>query len=155
MDLPPVNIEDYPAIKRHLNNFGKDLIRSDRGDSIYNLRNCAYMQDFFKQKIIFSEISKMPCFHLDNESFFAEATTFIMTGLNLDFLLTLLNSKPVTYIFKKFYAGGGLGDSGLRYKKAFLELLPLPNKILIHKILETCKIIKNWPIRVLIGLHSS
>jgi adenine-specific DNA-methyltransferase len=32
----------------------------------------------------------------------------------------------VAFFFKTFYAGGGLGEDGYRYKKAFLEQLPLP-----------------------------
>jgi len=36
--------------------------------------------------------------------------------------------KPLrlTFFFKQFYAGGGLGKEGYRYKKAFLERLPIP-----------------------------
>lgn len=37
----------------------------------------------------------------------------------------MLNSKVIAYFFKKFYAGGGLGDSGYRYKKKFLLTLPI------------------------------
>ena len=37
----------------------------------------------------------------------------------------MLNSKLMTYCFKKFYAGGGLGNKGYRYKKVFLEKLPI------------------------------
>jgi len=40
--------------------------------------------------------------------------------------ILILNSNPATFFFKKFYAGGGLGESGYRYKKAFLEQLPIP-----------------------------
>ena len=36
-----------------------------------------------------------------------------------------LPSKILTYAFKTFYAGGGLGETGYRYKKAFLEKLPV------------------------------
>lgn len=36
-----------------------------------------------------------------------------------------MNSKIYSSIYKLFYAGGGLGDSGFRYKKNFLETLPL------------------------------
>jgi len=32
----------------------------------------------------------------------------------------------VAFFFKTFYAGGGLGEDGYRYKKAFLEQLPIP-----------------------------
>ena len=76
---------------------------------------------------MYSEIVKEPQFYLDNKGeFFAEATTFIMTGSNLDYLYNLLHSKIITYFFKTFYAGGGLGVDGYRYKKAFLERLPIP-----------------------------
>lgn len=39
----------------------------------------------------------------------------------------MLHSKAVTFFFKEFYAGGGLGEEGYRYKKVFLENLPIPN----------------------------
>lgn len=29
-------------------------------------------------------------------------------------------------MFKEYYAGGGLGETGYRYKKAFFENLPIP-----------------------------
>ena len=32
------------------------------------------------------------------------------------------------YIFKNYYAGGGLGEKGIRYKKAFLNNLPIPKQ---------------------------
>jgi hypothetical protein len=49
-----------------------------------------------------------------------------LTGNYLKYLIALLNTDFITYIFKRFYAGGGLGESGFRYKKAFIELLPIP-----------------------------
>ena len=86
-----------------------------------------YWEDFSKQKIVYSEIVREPQFYLDKEgSFFAEATAFIMTGEHLEYLYHLLHSKTITYFFKTFYAGGGLGGDGYRYKKAFLERLPIP-----------------------------
>ena len=86
------------------------------------------MEDFNRQKIMYSEIVREPHFFLDNKGeFYPEATTFIITGNeNLENLTFLLNSKLVTYLFRKFYAGGGLGKEGIRYKKVFLEKLPLP-----------------------------
>lgn len=76
---------------------------------------------------MYSEIVQEPKFYLDEEKhFFPEATTFLLTGEKLDYLYVLLNSKPITYFFKTFYAGSGLGENGYRYKKAFLENLPIP-----------------------------
>jgi len=77
-------------------------------------------------KIVSQEIVREPSFAFDNTGIYVEATAFLMTGKNLKYIIGLLNSKPVAFFFKTFYAGGGLGEEGYRYKKAFLEQLPLP-----------------------------
>ena len=140
----PIDINQYPAIKAHLDKFYDKLEkRCDKGDTPYNLRNCIYMDDFFKQKIIYSEIVQSPQFYLDNEyHFFPEATTFIMSGSNLELAIACLNSTLYSYSFKKFYSGGGLGEHGYRYKKVFLEKLPLPN-IENSELIEKIKNIVN------------
>ena len=39
-----VHIEDYPAIKQHLDNYWDKIeSRADHGETAYNLRNCAYL----------------------------------------------------------------------------------------------------------------
>lgn len=76
---------------------------------------------------MYSEIVHSPKFYLDSDgSFVPEATTFIMTGVDLEYLYNIFHSGTFTYFFKRFYAGGGLGDEGYRYKKAFFERLPVP-----------------------------
>ncbi|MGV4511182.1 Eco57I restriction-modification methylase domain-containing protein, partial [Ornithobacterium rhinotracheale] len=48
--IKPINIDDYPAIKKHLDQYWSRLEkRADQGVTPYNLRNCAYMEDFYKQ----------------------------------------------------------------------------------------------------------
>jgi len=107
---------------------GKGLFqRDDQGDYWWELRPCDYYQEFEKEKIVWQEIVREPSFAYDNKGIYIEATAFIMTGQNLKYILGLLNSKPVAFFFKTFYAGGGLGEEGYRYKKAFLEQLPLPS----------------------------
>ncbi|GAA9582108.1 class I SAM-dependent DNA methyltransferase [Helicobacter pylori] len=150
--IPPVDIEKYPAIKAHLDShFDTIATRSDQGDTPYHLRNCAYLEDFEKEKIVYGEIVQEPRFYLDNGEcelgyFYAEATSFILTGEHLHYLLGMLHSKLITFAFKTFYAGGGLGESGYRYKKAFIERLPIPkitpqNQELAHKITDCAKAI--------------
>ncbi len=85
-----------------------------------------YLAEFEKEKVVYSEIVREPQFYYDTEKFYVEATSFLMTGEKLKYICGLLNSKPVSYFFKKWYSGGGLGDEGYRYKKAFLGNLPLP-----------------------------
>ncbi|RVZ96841.1 class I SAM-dependent DNA methyltransferase [Helicobacter pylori] len=130
--IPPIDIEKYPATKAHLDShYDAIATRSDQGDTPYHLRNCAYLEDFEKEKIVYGEIVQEPRFYLDNGEcglgyFYAEATSFILTGEHLRYLLGMLHSKLITFAFKTFYAGGGLGESGYRYKKAFIERLPIP-----------------------------
>ncbi|WP_154569354.1 class I SAM-dependent DNA methyltransferase [Helicobacter pylori] len=148
--IPPIDIEKYPAIKTHLDShYDTIATRSDQGDTPYHLRNCAYLEDFEKEKIVYGEIVQEPRFYLDNGEcelgyFYAEATSFILTGEHLRYLLGMLHSKLITFAFKTFYAGGGLGESGYRYKKAFIERLPIPkitpeNQELADKITDGAK----------------
>ncbi len=130
--IPPIDIAKYPATKAHLDaHYDTIATRCDQGDTPYHLRNCAYLEDFEKEKIVYGEIVQEPRFYLDNGEcelgyFYAEATSFILTGEHLHYLLGMLHSKLITFAFKTFYAGGGLGESGYRYKKAFIERLPIP-----------------------------
>ncbi|EPD9804478.1 class I SAM-dependent DNA methyltransferase [Campylobacter coli] len=123
-----INIENYPSLKKHFDEFYPQLEkRADKGLTPYNLRNCAYIEEFEMEKIVYSEIVRKPQFYLDTKlNFYAEATSFILTGENLKYLIAFLNNDFVAFIFKTFYAGGNLGENGFRYKKAFLEKLPIP-----------------------------
>ena len=48
--LPPIDVNNYPAVKAHLDQFwDKISVRSDRGDTPYNLRSCAYWDNFRAQ----------------------------------------------------------------------------------------------------------
>ncbi|WP_375144521.1 Eco57I restriction-modification methylase domain-containing protein [Helicobacter pylori] len=148
--IPPIDIEKYPALKAYLDaHYDTIATRCDQGDTPYHLRNCAYLEDFEKEKIVYGEIVQEPRFYLDNGEcelgyFYAEATSFILTGEHLHYLLGMLHSKLITFAFKTFYAGGGLGESGYRYKKAFIERLPIPqitekNQELADKITDGAK----------------
>ncbi|GAA9606514.1 class I SAM-dependent DNA methyltransferase [Helicobacter pylori] len=150
--IPPIDIAKYPATKAHLDaHWDTIATRSDQGDTPYHLRNCAYLEDFEKEKIVYGEIVQEPRFYLDSGDaelgyFYTEATSFILTGEHLRYLLGILHSKLITFAFKTFYAGGGLGESGYRYKKAFIERLPIPqitpkNQELAHKITDGAKAI--------------
>lgn len=136
--------KEYPAIYNHLKQYKKKL--QARGQctnkpitdqkpylgqhhwlELDNNPNKDYLSQFEKEKIIYSEIVRSPQFYLDTKlNFYAEATSFILTGENLKYLIAFLNNDFVAFIFKTFYAGGNLGENGFRYKKAFLERLPIP-----------------------------
>ncbi len=130
-----IDIEQYPALKQYLSQFlprieqsGEKGCRKKTSNKWFETQDSiAYYEEFEKEKIVYSEIVRKPQFYLDvNLNFYAEATSFILTGENLKYLIAFLNNDFVAFIFKTFYAGGNLGENGFRYKKAFLEKLPIP-----------------------------
>ena len=130
-----INIKDYPAIKAHLDEYWDVIsVRTDRGETPYNLRNCAYMEDFYKPKIVWGEISDQPKFAFEKGEFFQEATTFLLTGSNSKYLLAFLCSQLSTYFFSKIGTTTGVGT--VRWKKYKLEEFPIPQPIpnRVHQI---------------------
>ena len=121
-----IKIEDYPAIKKHLDqHYNKISIRQDKGNTPYNLRHCAYLDEFEKEKIVWEEITDEPRFVYDENNKYAEATAFIMTGKKLKFLLAVLNSKIIFWYFSKCL-GADLGSAAFRWKKQYVEEIPIP-----------------------------
>jgi type I restriction-modification system DNA methylase subunit len=140
--VPRVDIEKYPAIKRHFDSYWKQLAnRSDMGDTPYNLRSCAYMEDFNKQKIVWGEISDKTKFALDaTGKYYTEATTFLMTGENLPYLVCYLNSSLSEYLFSKIGTTTGVGT--VRWKKFKIEQLYIP--VISEKLKsEFCELLCN------------
>ena len=122
-----VNIEEYQYIKEHLDTFQPQLTkRGDKGITPYNLRNCAYVDDFFKEKIIYQEMVHESSFsYHEKGAMFCLDTGRIITGESLKYLLCILNTKLFFYCVKNFYGGGGLGEKGVRMKHTFFENFPL------------------------------
>jgi hypothetical protein len=119
-------VDKHPTVSNHLLPFKqKAQKREDQGDYWWELRACSYIGEFEKPKIIFSEIVSEPQFYYDEKGYYPEATVFFITGEKLKYLTALLNSKAVTFLFKSFYMGGELVGK-IRYKKAFLEQIPIP-----------------------------
>ena len=131
--FPRIDIKDYPAIKQWLDKGGeayngkiyhgyKDIEkRADKGDTPYNLRNCAYLEDFSKPKIAWADISTEPSFVEVSEKFFFNNTCYMLSPAPL-YLLGILNSKLIKWFFPKI--ASDLGE-GSRYFKQFVELLPI------------------------------
>lgn len=123
--IPEIKIDDYPSIKEYLNEFEPALSkRGDKGKTPYNLRNCAYLKDFSKEKIMYAEIAPGASFYYDKKGFFTNDTGFIMVGDKLKYLLVMLNSKFIEFAFEAYYVGQKAASS-LRYKKVAISKLPI------------------------------
>ena len=128
-----IHIEDYPAVKAHLDLYYPQLEkRADQGDTPYNLRNCAYIEDFSKQKIVYPNMTKYMPFLLDNEGFCTNQKCFIVTGESLPYLTAFFNSN----IFKICYRDNfpELQGGTRELSKIFFEQIKIPNIQEIEKI---------------------
>ena len=82
--LERIHIEDYPAVKAHLDQYWDRISkRADKGDTPYNLRNCAYLEDFSKPKIIWKIIGSRLAFTMDKEGYIVNNACYLMTGEHL------------------------------------------------------------------------
>ncbi len=143
--IPPIDIEKYPATKAHLDaHYDTIATRCDQGDTPYHLRNCAYLEDFEKEKIVYPCImAKEPCFVYEEKGFYAPAPANIITGdkIEIKYITALLNSKCIYFAMRKFYMGGGIEGE---LKTNNLEKIPIPkitpqNQELADKITDGAK----------------
>ncbi len=125
--IPPIDIEKYPTLKSHLDSHWDTIAtRSDQGDTPYHLRNCAYLEDFEKEKIVYPCImAKEPCFVYEEKGFYAPAPANIITGdkIEIKYITALLNSKCIYFAMRKFYMGGDIEGE---LKTNNLEKIPIP-----------------------------
>jgi hypothetical protein len=74
-----VNVDLYPSIKKHLDLFYDKLVkRSDKSDTPYNLRKCAYLEAFSKPKIIFPNITSVFPFTYDENGVYPNDNNFFI-----------------------------------------------------------------------------
>ena len=79
-NIAPINIDEYPVIKKHLDQFIDKLIkRGDKGDTPYNLRNCAYLEEFAKPKIMYPNMTSVFPFTYDESGSLSNDKSFIIT----------------------------------------------------------------------------
>ena len=124
-DIPRIDIDNYSAVKNHLNKFYPKLEkRYDKGKTPYNLRNCAYHEDFAKEKLVWIELVENGRFAYDDSGMYCEATAFIMTGESIKYLCAVLNANLIRWYLQEIAPTSGMGT--LRWKKVYVETIPIP-----------------------------
>ena len=122
--LPRIEINDYPAVKAHLDQYWDRIsIRADKGDTPYNLRNCAYLEDFFKPKITWGNLNLQGTYAYAPEGMFINAPSPFIATKNIA-ILHILNSKIADYYIRSL----GVTRNGgyFEYKPMFVDKLPIP-----------------------------
>ncbi len=124
-DLPPIEINDYPAIKALLNRHYEKLAkRHDRGTTPYNLRNCAYHAEFSKPKLFWMDMSPEGRFAYSEDMMFCNDKGFVLFGEHQKYLCALLNSSLVTWMVRHTALTTGMGLP--QWKKFTVERIPVP-----------------------------
>ena len=99
-ELPPIDINNYMPVKKHLDVYYDRLeARGDKGDTPYNLRNCAFLRDFGKKKIIYPNQTIHPSFYLDTEGYYINQKAYMIVGRHLGYLTAFFNSALFRYCF--------------------------------------------------------
>ena len=139
--------EKYPAIYQHFQDVasrptrGKGLKgRDDMGDYWWELRSCAYTNDFSKPKICYSETNDATetKLALDNNGFYTDKTCFIMLGQTkeqTELLYYNLSSEVFTWYMRML--SPLLGNAGISLTKDSVELFPaIPERGMDYNLTE-------------------
>ena len=127
--LERIHIEDYPAVKAHLDQYWDKISkRADKGDTPYNLRNCAYLEDFSRPKVMWKIIGCNINFSFDDTNKVCNNAVDIMTGKREQLLqfVGLMNSKLFDWYLKLTteaeVQGGGIQLYVTTLEKTLLKL---------------------------------
>lgn len=119
-----INIKHYPSLKKHFDEFYQ---RADKGLTPYNLRNCAYLDEFEKEKIVWNPVSGEYLFSYIKEHIFFNNSLFMMTldVFSLKYILAFMNSNCYKWLItlKTNLIQTGSYAYGAKDK---IERLPIP-----------------------------
>ena len=128
-ELPPIDITLYPAIKAHLDSHWDRIARrSDQGITPYNLRDCAYIKDFEKPKVMWKIIGCNINFCFDEKQLICNNAVNIMIGRreHLVQFVGLMNSRLFDWYLKLTteaeVQGGGIQLYVTTLEKTLLKL---------------------------------
>ena len=123
--VPPIDIDDYPAVKRHLDRHLPALQRrQDKGRTPYNLRDCAYHEDFAGEKLFWMDLTDRGRFAYASGEMFAVNTAYVLVGDPVKFLCAVLNSRLATWFMNNTAVTSGMGVT--RWFRRFVSRIPIP-----------------------------
>ena len=118
----------YPTAFKYLNRFKNRLIdRGDKGKHYYNLRPCAYYDEFENPKLIYIHTAVNHQFFYDTDGHYINNSCYMIIS-DSKFLFCFLNSKLFKYYKRiKFVAYGDGQESG-RCKLDYNKMVTIPIK---------------------------
>ncbi len=133
-----IDINRYPAIKKHLEPFKKRLMpkpkdftgakwegRKPGSYKWYEIQDAIdYYEEFEKPKIIFPDIALRMQATSDLNYYYCGNTAYILP-LYDDFLICILNSKLIEFLYRM--TSTSIRGDYLRFIRQYLEVIPIPS----------------------------
>ena len=131
-DIVAVDVEDYPAVKSHLDGFYDRLKRrQDKGQTPYHLRSCAYHANFGREKLFWMDMSPEGRFAYCDREMYCNDKGFVLSlepgesgKFLLKYLCAILNSSLITWAVRNVALTTGMGLP--QWKKFSVERLFVP-----------------------------
>ena len=145
-----IDIEKYPAVKKHLLSFGMERLEQTGEEHILNGEkvkarkktnnkwfetqdSISYWEDFFKQKIVWKRVGSILRFAYDDAGVMALDSTCFATGNHIKFLVAVLNSKIGHYLMKDA-PQTGTGDLLISVQAIEPLKIPIPERNIEKRI---------------------
>lgn len=138
-----IDIEKYPAVKKHLISFGMERLEQTgkeykvNGETIKARKkttnkwfetqdSISYWEDFSKQKIMYPDISERLSFCIVNNEVYCNNTVYFMVSEteNLEYLLKFLNSNLIDWYYRTLSVQ--LGETAVRMFSIYVLNIPIP-----------------------------
>ena len=143
-----IDIDAYPAIKKHLEKHKDTLKKRSGKQEWYELQIASRDMDRLEQpKCIYPHTASETAFAFDDEGYYVSSTAYLLSTDQL-WLLGVLNTKAVSW----FYARTSPQIRGpfLKFTPRYVSQIPIPDmeqeqRALIHKIVEYILYLKKQP----------
>jgi hypothetical protein len=123
--------KEYRGIYNHLSQFKDELTSRNKDETgiryeWYALQRYGsnYWTEFLKEKIVWIEISDKANYAYDEKGHFLTNSAYFISGENLKYLVSVLNSSVADYYF--FQITAKIAGGRKRYTKQYVEQIPIP-----------------------------
>ena len=143
-----IEIDAYPAIKKHLKKYSDVLQRRSGKREWYELSVAPANTDRFAQpKCLYPDMASETAFAFDNEGYYTGSPAYLLPTPEL-WLLGVLNTKAASWFYAR--TAPQIRGPSLKFIPRYVSQIPIPDvepeqKALIHKLVEYTLYLKKQP----------
>ena len=133
-----LDIDDYPAVKQHFLDFGKERLeqsgeilpdgskarKKTKHSWFESQDSTAYYEDFAKGKLLWIELVEQGRFAYDESGMYCSNSAYMLSGISIKYLCAVLNATLTTWFMSNTALTSGMGAT--RWIRSFVETIPVP-----------------------------